>query len=88
MTTPKRHAVVTPEGRKYLEMWQDGQLRIQLLGATNTPIVTLDIQALQQMIEGLIGIYNEVHPSANLGQEPETIVEGFDEPTTKQAAAW
>lgn len=90
MTSPTKYAVVSPSGRKYLELWHEShQLHMQLLANANQPTVALDIKALPQMIEALVDIYNELHPSANIGKAPETVVEGFDAPATKTGVeAW
>lgn len=76
--TPK-YRVVTPTDQPYMTLWhENNKLHLQLLGAANQPIVAMDIKALPQIIERLVDIYNDLHPDAHIGQEPEIIVEEAD----------
>ena len=80
--TPK-YRVVTPLDEPYMLLWhEEAKLNMQLLGNSNKPINAMDLKALPQIIERQVDIYNDLHPDANLGKPPETIVEGDDTPRT------
>ena len=78
-----KYRVLTPTDEPYMLLWhEDKQLKMQLLGNPNKPIVAVDIKALPQIIERLVDIYNDIHPDANIGQEPQIVVEEDYTPRT------